>query len=489
MVAQPSQNTQPLKIKEEEKSQPFKWTSVSLQEVAERGYRLEANVYGIEGRQARKDLETCKWPLANLCGEEGLATAYHRPRFKRAYVEKSDFPIYQPAQVNELYPKPSTYISELTQTDIEALRVKKGQILLTCSGTIGNCTYVRNTLNNLIFSHDLIRIEPKEYNGFIYAYLKSKIGFTIINTNNYGAVVSHIEPEHLNNIPIPNPPPILKQQIHDLIEESFKLRDESNELMDKAQSLLKEELQLPEIEKLQAKARQFDKKAGVLNYSVPLSELDNRMDGSYHVPVVKTIEQHLKKTARELTTIADVRISQVIILPGRFKRIYVEEGNGIVFFGGKQIYELDPSNKKYLSLKHHAGRIKQQLTLHENMTMITCSGTIGKVTIVPKHWEGWTANQHIIRVVPANNEIAGYLFAWLSSEYAYSLITRFTYGAVVDEIDNKQVSQIVVPLLNDVGIQKEINNKVLEANNKRTEAFNLEQKALVVLNEQVVYAQ
>src|SRR5690606_14466242 len=115
---------------------------------------------------------------------------------------KSDFPIYQPAQVNELYPKPSAYISDLTQTDIAALRVQKGQVLLTCSGTIGNCTFVSNTLNTRIFSHDLIRINPKEYNGYVYAYLKSRTGFTIINTNNYGAVIDHIEPEHLNNIPI-----------------------------------------------------------------------------------------------------------------------------------------------------------------------------------------------------------------------------------------------------------------------------------------------
>ena len=77
--------------------------------------------------------------------------------------------------------------------------------------------------------------------------------------------------------------------------------------------------------------------------------------------------------------------------------------------------ELDPNNKKYLSLTQHGDRIKGELTLRENVTLITCSGTIGKVAIVPKHWDGWTANQHIIRVVPSNDEIAGYLYAWLSS--------------------------------------------------------------------------
>ena len=183
-----------------------------------------------------------------------------------------------------------------------------------------------------------------------------------------------------------------------LVEKSFRLRDESNDLIDEAQDLLQQALQLPDIEEIKAEVKKFDKKAGVLNYSLPLSELNNRLDGSYHIPVVQAIEHHLEKTANELVKVGDSRISQSVILPGRFKRIYVEEGNGIIFFGGKQILELDPSNKKYLSLLHHGDRIKKQLKLCENMTMITCSGTIGKVTIVPEHWDGWTANQHIIRI-------------------------------------------------------------------------------------------
>ena len=360
--------------------------------------------------------------------------------------------------------------------------------MLTCSGTIGNCSYVRNTLNNLIFSHDVIRIESNEYSGYIYTFLKSRIGSSIVKTNQYGAVVKHIEPKHLNDVPIPNPPSVLKQEIHNLIEESFKLRDESNKLLDAAQVLLKEVLELPSIEVLHEQAKQFDERAGVLNYSVSLNEVYSRLDGSYYVPVVDVIERHIARTAGEIVKVGDRRISQSIILPGRFKRIYVEEGNGVVFFGGKQLHELDPSNKKYLSLNQHAERIKKELTLSENMTLITCSGTIAKVTITPKHWDGWTANQHIIRVVPTNDEIAGYLYAWLSSDYAYPLVTRYIYGAVVDEINDVQVSEISVPLLQNQDMQRKINDTVLEANRKRTEAYNLEQEALRVLDEKVIYA-
>ena len=489
MVARPFSAREQRKEHQAAQRAGLKWATVAVRDIAQNGCRLEVSVYGLKGRHARQMLEKCTWPIRRLCGDNGLAFSYHRPRFKRAYVAHSEFPIYQPAQSNELYPKPSAYISDVTPTDLAALRVKKGQVLLTCSGTIGNCSYVSNTLDNLIFSHDLIRIEPREYSGFVYAFLKSHIGRILITTNNYGAVTKHIEPHHLNETPIPNPPPIIKQTIHSLIEQSFAFRDASNELMDEAQALLQQALRLPDMETLRGKAKRFDRRAGIDHYSVPLSVLDNRFDGSYHVPIVQTIERHVRKFAQEVFRIGDSRISESIILPGRFKRVYVQEGNGVVFFGGKQLHELDPSNKKYLSPTHHGDRIDNQLTLHENMTLITCSGTIGKVAIVPKHWEGWTANQHIIRVVPAHNAIAGYLYAWLSSDYAQPLIRRHTYGAVVDELDDKQVARIAIPILHDDHTQRAINDNVLKANAKRAAAYETEQEALTVLNEQVIYAQ
>ena len=465
----------------------LKYARISIQDIIKKDCRMEASVYGIEGKQARKKLMEGIYPIVGLCGDNGLAEAYHRPRFKRIYVEKSDLPFYQPSQASEIYPKPSSYISHLTQTDINALRVKKGQVLLTASGTVGNCAYVSNTLNNLIFSHDIIRIEAGEIAGYIYAYLKTKTGRTIINTNGYGAVVEHIEPKHLNNVPVSNPPSELKRRVHKLIEKAFNQIDESNKLIDEAQALLKEEFHLPDIEQIQKRTPKFDKNANFLNYSIQLRRMDNRFDGSYHLPTYKKIENHLRKHAKEVIDVGDKRISKSVILPGRFKRVYVtEESGGVKFIGGKQILDLDPNNKKFLSLSHHADRIKNQLTLSENMTLITCSGTIGKVNIVPEHWNEWTANQHIIRVVPANGNIAGYLYAWLSSVYAYPLIKRYTYGAVVDEIDDKQVSKITVPLCQNEDTQNEINLLVMRANKMRYQSYVLEQKAVSIVNDEVI---
>jgi type I restriction enzyme S subunit len=450
--------------------------------------RLEASVYDIDGKYAREILGRCIYKSLPLIGEHGFTSAYSCGRFKRIWLPHSDLPIYQPSTIMDLDPAPDGYLSNRTKTDISILKVKQGQILATCSGTIGKVSLVTKTLDNKIFSHDLIRINARNINdsGYIYAFLRSKVGNILLQSNRYGAVITHIEPEHLADIPVPNPPDSIKKEIHDFITHSFNLRDESNELIVKATNLLVNELNLPPVHEI--KTKRFNNRIDVDNYSVKLSNLNGRFDGSYHIPLAKAITEHLKKHAEELISVGDKRISKTIILPGRFKRVYVDAGQGRVFFGGKQIFELDPSNKKYLSLAKHSIRIKNQLEVYENMVLITCSGTIGKVTIVPKHWNHWAANQHIIRIIPSDNKLAGYMYIFLSSIYGNTLIRKYTYGSVVDEIDDNHVAQIPFPLLRNKSVQKEINEIALDANKKRYEAYLLEQRAMKTLNDKVIYA-
>lgn len=461
----------------------FKWSTVSLAEVLATGGRLEASVFNIEGRQAREALQRCKWPVKSLL-KDFLTSAHYPGRFKRNYISQSDargIGFIGSSEMLAINPEPIKFMPYNRE-----VAVSEGQILLSRSGTIGNTTYVSKTLASYLVSEHAIRLDCKELPGYIYAYLRTKTGRLLVETNTYGAVVSQVEPEHLTEVHIPDPSPILKQQIHDLIISSFQLRDESNVLMNEAQALLKSALKLPDIDDI--KPTYFDQVTDLRNYSVNLSSLDGRLEASYYLPIVGSMQRLLAANAKEVVTVGDSRVSRAIILPGRFKRVYVGEGQGVTFFGGKQILELDPSTKKYLSLTHHAARINGQLTLRQNMTLITSSGTIGKVNIVPKHWDGWTANQHIIRVIPANPSIAGYVYAWLASDYAYPLIHRFTYGAVVDEIDDFHVSAVPFPFPHDADIQKTINDKVFEANRKRFEAYELEQKALKIMDEKVIFA-
>lgn len=191
--------------------QPAQWVSISLEDILKsKDLRLEASVYVTKAAQATQTVLKNRYGVVSL---KQMIDTHHCPRFKRVFVDKSNFGIYQPSQIQEIAPQPVAYISEKTDTNINALRVKKGQILMTCSGTIGKVTYVSDTFDNLIFSHDLLRINannPDEV-GYVYAYFLSKIGNSVIQAANYGSVIQHIEPEHLLQLPIPNAPQSLKK--------------------------------------------------------------------------------------------------------------------------------------------------------------------------------------------------------------------------------------------------------------------------------------
>ncbi len=459
----------------------LKWCSVSVKEVIDRGYRLEASVYDVDAKSARESIYNGKYPVVYLCGDKGLCDAYTRGRFRRIWLKKSKYPIYQPSTIGDVYPKPDGYLSKETNVDMDSLRVHKGQILLTCSGTIGNVGLVADALDNQIFSHDLLRITCKDPDdvGYVYSYLKSRIGNMILCTNSYGSVITHIEASHLESVPIPDAPKKIKKRINDLIHNSYALRDQSNKLIDEAEELLVQELNLPDEDLLEKNDRRNA-------FSIPLSRMNYRLDGSYHLPIVDYLNECLKKNAEKVVSLGDKTLTKEIILAPRFKRVYVEEGHGRVFIGGKEIYQLDPNNKKYLSSVNHKELIKDKLEIHENMTLITCSGTIGKVAFVGKHWDGWTVNQHVLRVVPADEDLAGYLYIFLQSRYGYYLITKYTYGSVIDEIDDNQIKEIPVPILKNKAIQKRINDFALKANQKRYEAYLREQEALSLMEKEVL---
>lgn len=468
----------------------FNWSSVPLSEVIQKNNRLEASNFEIKVRAARQLIKDCKWPVVNLWSDNGLVkNAQYPGRFKRIYVNRYEgYPFYLPTQITDLYPKPTKWISPITHSGLNILKAHDGELLINRSGTIGPVTIVSKTLKDKILSDDIIRVIPSESNdlGYLYAFLKTSTGQVLLTTNSYGAVISHIEPEHLQNLPIPNPNENLKKDIHNLIIDSFIARDTSNELMDQAEILLIEELRLPSIEEL--KPKYFQSTVELQNYEVKLSNLKNRLDGSYHIPVVNKIISHIKNTAREVTFLGDKRISNKIILPTRFKRVYVEEGEGRKFLGGRDIFQLNPSTTKYISTTKHSKKIQDDLKISENNLIFPSRGTVKNVVIAPKHFEGWCISDNLISVLPSDINTVGYVFSFLNTFYGKILINRQISGSVVDFLEIEQLSSVEVPFLKNQETQLEVNALVLKANKLRYDAYLKEQQAIKKVNDLVIHA-
>lgn len=212
-----------------------------------------------------------------------------------------------------------------------------------------------------------------------------------------------------------------------------------------------------------------------------------RADASYHVPIVDAIVDILKKNAAEVTTVGDERISSDVVLPGRFKRVYVEKAYGVKFIGGKEMHQLIPTTEKYLSKKAHKKQLEGSLGIKPYSILTPARGSLGDVELPCKHFYSWAISDNMMQIL-SNKNVCGYLYIFLNSEYGKALIQRFTYGGVVDAIEPFHIQSVEVPILRNQDVQKQINNLALQANEKRYQAYLLEQKALKVLDEEVIFA-
>ena len=460
------------------------WTSVTLKEVINRGKRLEATAFELARKHAQEIVNSSAYDCITLDSPKlGFVTSFFGDRSKRNYVQNSQSSIgfLGSSEMLDIDPNPVKFIAKNNPV-VDKLRLQENTVLISRSGTVGNVTFVGKTLAKYIVSEHAIRLIYNEYQGYIYAYLKTETAQQLMQSEQFGSVILEIDPNSLRKLSIPNAPKPLKKRIHDLIKRSYELRDESNENIHGACDLLIRELALPPMEELEKVKRSYHR--DITAYSLRSKDLNGRLEASFHNPINDLISELVTKKA-DVVAVGDNSMTKRIILPGRFKRIYTEPNHGIVFIGGKEIGCLDPSNKKYLSLSLHSKRISDELLIEPEMILVTCSGTIGKVALVPEHWNHWTINQHVLRVIPQSDKI-GLLYCWLSSSYGKKMITSLKYGSVVDEITDIQIRSIQVPLLRDASIISRINTMVLEANKMRHEAYQLERKAIRIMNEKVL---
>lgn len=461
------------------------WSSVSLSEVLERDNRLEASTFNIDRVHSIQLLENSKYDLVLLGTKEiGFKDCFYGPRAKRNYltnIDSTSIGFLGSSEMLDIYPDPVKFVSH-DNSMVDSLSLTEGIILISRSGTIGNVTFVGQTLSKFLVSEHAIRLVMNEFPGFVYTYLKTDVAQNLLHAEKFGSVILEIEPDALKNMLIPNAPALIKKKIHDLIMDSYANRDESNRLIDEAAKIMIEELELPPIDDLKKEAFSYSRE--INSFSTKLSDLDGRLEGSYHIPLIKVIERYISKKAI-VKNLNSEDITEKIILPGRFKRIYVEKGNGKVFLGGKEINQLDPENKKYLSLAHHSDRIKKELNIVKDMVLVTCSGTIGKVALVPEHWNNWTLNQHVMRIV-SKEQYYALIFTWLNSEYGKELIRRQTYGSVVNEITDKQLGTVVIPVFKKDTINNSIISLINKANELRYKAYKQEQQAIEIMNREVL---
>lgn len=162
-------------------------------------------------------------------------------RNKRVYTSKKHgIPFLSNSDVVAANPFTSCKYSSVKYGFDEKAVLKSGMILTGRVGAIGQTAFVPSYLekSKAMGSDNIIRIsvKPQYKNGFIYAYLASKIGKLSFWKHATGGVQPFITDTMVGTLPIPDLGESLKAEIDNLIHNSAKLREYAYEYLRAAQS-------------------------------------------------------------------------------------------------------------------------------------------------------------------------------------------------------------------------------------------------------------
>ncbi len=147
-----------------------------------------------------------------------LAHVYNGPRFKRPYADlgvtsgptiRKYFTGTALTQLNSDNVKylDSAKASPQVKKQLDALTIYRGYILVSDSGTLGRVTYALSQHDGHVATNNLIRIVVDDIplRGYLYEFLQSELGQSLMLKNAYGTNQEHLEPDIIADIPVPVP--------------------------------------------------------------------------------------------------------------------------------------------------------------------------------------------------------------------------------------------------------------------------------------------
>jgi type I restriction enzyme, S subunit len=157
---------------------------------------------------------------------------------------------------------------------------------------------------------------------------------------------------------------------------------------------------------------------------------------------------------------------------GREMRHWVEDPKyGIPFLGSTDILAADLSSLPLLAKEQV--RANPRLTIHKGSTLITRSGTIGRMAFCRADMDGMACSEHVMRVVPDAASIpSGYVYAFLSSKFGIPMVVGGTYGSIIQSIEPHHIADLPIPRLGDK-IEWKAHKLVEQAAAARVKARNI----------------
>lgn len=165
-------------------------------------------------------------------------------------------------------------------------------------------------------------------------------------------------------------------------------------------------------------------------------------------------------------------VTSAIYHAGREGRHWVTDKEyGVPFLSSSDILKADHTHLPLLAKKQV--QANPGFIVHKGWTLITRSGTIGRMAYVRPDMDGMACSEHAMRVVPEEDEISpGYLFAFLRSRYGMPMVIGGTYGSIIQSIEPEHIRNLPVPRQGKA-LETRVHQMVEEAAHLRARASSL----------------
>lgn len=446
----------------------------------DQGFRLDSNPYLSGAYEARKLLERIPGtaPLYKLTtGHNG--GIFNGPKFSRLYTSEPEWgvPFLGSTDMLEADFTNTPLLHKKVASQFPYLEIKPGMTMITCSGTIGRTTYVRSDMAGFWSSQHTMKVNPdpaKVLPGYLHAVLRSRFGVPIVVSAAYGAIVQHIEPHQLVDLPVPRFGAAVEQEIHDRIQAAADLRARFQAGVTAATRDLFESAGLPELLYLRwhdqprdtgfvaSKATAASLRA--LNFSPRALNLTERIRAIPHRTLGIICEDGTLRTG------------------ARFKRIDADPGHGVRLIGQRQAFWIHPEGR-WISPNEAPADISQS----DETILIAAHGTLGETEVygrsifITGKWLQHAFSQDFVRLVSSQPDVPGaYVFAFLRSEAAFRLLRSMSVGGKQQEYHTTLLREMPVPECTAADRER-IAETVRQAYRWRDEADELEDRAQELL--------
>lgn len=429
------------------------------------GRRLDCGPYVLGALEAKIRLDELlceKVSLKNLtAGHKG--GIYNGPHFSRSFVDspKHGVPFLGSSAMlrADLTGLPLLSRRDAVSQKLSYLQLRAGMTLISCSGTIGRMVYTRPDMADMWASQDVMKVVPdpeKVPPGYVYAFLSSKFGVPIVVSGTYGAIIEHIEPQHIADLRVPRFGDDLEGCVSSLMEKSANLIAKYQVLVSEATDRLFASVGLSDITPGDWRSSGAD-----VAFSVSFPRWDSFRALNFN-PRFDALKARIREGPWK--ALGDVCVPGTLARGGRFKRIDADPEYSLRLVGQKHLFWLQPQGRWIARFA-----LEADATVDPGTVLIAARGTLGENELYCRAEFAWgpgielAYSEDILRA-KADEDIMprGCLFAFLRSETAFRMLRSISVGSKLQDHHHLFRAQIPVPYPSKQ-VRQEVHNLVVEA--------------------------